>query len=148
MDAYQGPQGKLDAKAAHDFLAAQSCPIDTQRIVYIGASNGSTTAFDFAVYAAGEPTVASPRALVFLTGGTYTEANNQIAAQRTVLDALPILFVYSKAERAWSVQYEAGKAAGWVCAEYDPGDHGTLMFTAAPASIGDVADFVAGAVGN
>lgn len=146
VDAYVGPKGKLDAKAAHDFLAAQACPIDTSRIVYVGASNGTTTALDFAVYAAGEATVASPRALVFLTGGGYTETNNQIAAQRTILDALPILFVYSKAERAWSVQYEAGKAASWLFKEYDPGDHGTLMFGAAPASIGDVADFVAAAV--
>lgn len=146
VDAYVGPKGKLDAKAAHDFLVAQACPIDAQRIVYLGASNGSATALDFAVYAAGEATVASPRALVFLTGGTYTEANNQIAAQRTILDALPLLFVYSKAERDWSVQYEAGKAAAWVFKEYDPGDHGTLMFGAASASIGDVADFVAVAV--
>ena len=43
-----------------------------QRIAVVGASNGTTTALDFAVYASTDPKVPFPSALVFLTGGTYT----------------------------------------------------------------------------
>ena len=142
VDAYTGPKGKLDAKAAYALLKAHSCPVDMKKIVFIGASNGTTTALDFTVLASTDDTLELPAGLVFLTGGAYTETNTRIADHRTLLDPLPIFFVYSKAERAWSAGFESGKGAGWTFKEYDPGDHGTRLFTAAPQSMDDVADWV------
>jgi pimeloyl-ACP methyl ester carboxylesterase len=140
-DAYSGPNGWLDAKAAFDWLAAHGCGFDATRIVVVGASNGTTTAFDFAVETAGD-SERGPAALVFLTGGTYTENQYAIADQRAVVDPLPIRFVYSTLERDWSVQFEPGAPSGWVFDEYDMGAHGTAMFMARPESMDAVADFV------
>lgn len=145
-DAFEGPNGKLDAKGAYDFLTSHPCDVDATRIVYVGASNGTTTALDFAVYADGEPSVERPAGLVFLTGGGYTENQETIDGNRALLEARPIQFVYSTAESAWSAQFEVGAPPNWVFAEYANGDHGTLMFDAEPGSIADVADFVAAAV--
>lgn len=141
-DAYTGPKGKLDAKAAVVFLTGHACPPDSERLVLIGASNGSTTALDFTVYADSEASLELPRALVFLTGGTYTEAQNKIADHRTLLDQLPILFVYSDSEAQWSESFEKAKAASWEFKKYIGGDHGTRMFAAKPESIDDVVGFV------
>jgi hypothetical protein len=143
QEAYLGDKGKLDAKAAAEFLTNGGCAIDPFRIAFVGASNGSTTVLDYAVYASTDPHVPFPSALIFLTGGTYTENQNQIADHHDVLDELPILFVFSTAERDWSAAFESGAPLAWTFAEYDPGAHGTGMFTAAPESIPKVAGFVA-----
>ena len=146
MDAYLGPKGKLDASAAQAFLRAHPCAPDPARVALIGASNGTTTALDFTVLAAGGGTARIPTALVLLTGGSYTENQTTISESRAVLDRLPILFVFSTAERAWSAQFKADASASWQFKEYNQGDHGTRMFQAQPRSIGDVADFLATAV--
>lgn len=142
QDAYTGPNGKLDAKAAYDFLAAHSCPIDLKKVVYIGASNGTTTALDFTIYANGEASVELPKALVFLTGGGYTETNNALSTNQALLETLPIFFVFSNTEASWSKQFEAGAPASWTFKEYNPGGHGTEMFAADQSSMDDVADWV------
>lgn len=140
-DAYTGPNGRLDAKAAVDFLAAHDC-VDPTRIGLVGASNGTTTVLDYTIGAAGDDAQASPQAIVFLTGGGYTEAQNSITANRAVLDPLPLLFVFSTMERAWSAQFTAGASPSWQFEEYPMGDHGTSMFTADPSSIDDVGAFL------
>lgn len=140
--AYSGPNGKLDAKAGYDFLTRHSCAIDPRRIAFVGASNGTTTALDFALHAAATPSIQPPKALVFLTGGTYTETNNRIADHRTALDSLPILFVFSTAERQWSAAFQAGAPGAWVFQEYDPGDHGTRMFQVQGDAITLASDFI------
>lgn len=144
-DAFVGPQGRLDPKAAIDFLAAHDCRFDLGRLALVGASNGTTSVVDYTVFGA-NASWPRPKALVFLTGGTYTEAQNRISAQRAAFDPLPIQFVYSTAERGWSVGFEPNKADGWVFSEYANGDHGTRMFDVAPQAITDVAAFLEGAL--
>lgn len=145
-DAYQGPKGKLDAKAAHDFLKGHACPVDMARLALVGASNGTTTALDFTVYAGAQAALNVPRGLVFLTGGSYTENQNKISANRTLLDTIPILFVYSSVEAAWSAAFKAGGSARWEFVEYtgltQATGHGTLVFSGKPESIEAVAKFV------
>jgi pimeloyl-ACP methyl ester carboxylesterase len=146
MDAYVGPNGKLDALAAFERLTSSPCGPDATRIAIVGASNGTTTALDYAIFANGDAGAHSPKALVFLTGGTYTENQNAMDQNRAVVDALPILFVFSTAEAAWSAQFETGAPSAWQFSEYDPGDHGTRMFTSRPESMDDVASFLADAL--
>ncbi len=145
-EAYQGPNGKLDAKAAVDFLLQHECAIDKTRIALVGASNGTTTALDFTVFAGADAAYETPKALVFLTGGAYTENQNTISSHRPLLDPLSMHFVYSKAESAWSKGFEAGAPSTWKFSEYDPGDHGTVMFDVRPESIAEVANFLDGAL--
>ena len=146
VEAYTGPNGKLDAVAAYHFLVDHECAIDRAKVAYVGASNGSTTALDLAVHASSDAAVETPAALVFLTGGGYTENQNSIDGNRAILEPIPIDFVFSTAERDWSATFEAGAPATWRFDEYDPGAHGTSMFSAAPASIDAVADFIANAM--
>lgn len=138
VDAYEGPKGKLDAKAAVAFLRHHPCAIDARRIALVGASNGSTTAVDYTLDAGD----AAPRALVLLTPGTYTENQHRLADHRSTFEAIPILFVFSTEERAYSAAQEAGAPSRWVFQEYAPGAHGTRMFDVQPGAIDVVADFV------
>jgi len=140
-EAYTGPNGKLDVRAAVDFMAGHACAPD--RFVLSGASNGTTSVLDYTVFAAAEPAAPMPEGIVFLTGGGYTEAQNMISAQRAVLDPMPIDFVYSTAEAAWSASHQAGASAEWSFDERADGAHGTQMFDAVPATITDVADWMA-----
>jgi pimeloyl-ACP methyl ester carboxylesterase len=142
-DAYLGPNGKLDAKAAFTFLTQGECGADPLRVGIVGASNGSTTALDYAVAAAQDSSLLFPSALVFLTGGTYTENQNKVSDHRDDLEPLPLLFVFSAAERDWSAALMPGAPSTWTFQEYDPGDHGTNMFSARPESIALVADYLA-----
>lgn len=138
-EAYQGPNGRLDAVAARDFLLGAGCGVDGARLAFIGASNGTTTALDYTI---GAPAEALPAALVFLTGGPYTETQQPIADHRARLDALPLRFVFSTAERDWSAGFIDGAPAGWVFDEYPAGAHGTRMFQAAPLAVDVVADWL------
>ena len=65
---------------------------------------------------------------------------------RDALDPLPLLFLYSTEERAWSAAFEADGSASWRFEEVADGAHGTNMFGAAPATIELVADFLADAL--
>lgn len=140
-EAYQGDKGKLDAKAAMQHLLGGVCPVDPFRIGLVGASNGTTTVLDYTLFA-GAGTEPFPSALVFLTGGTYTENQASISAQHELLDPLPIDFVFSTTESAWSLGYKSGAPSAWRFSEWDPGDHGTLMFEARPESIDAVVGFL------
>lgn len=141
-DAYTGPAGKLDARGALSFLSKTSCPIDMKRVALVGASNGTTTVLDFTVDAAANPKLPPPAALVYLTGGTYTENQTSVAKNLKLLSAVPTLFVYSDKESAWSAQFEALGTAAWRFEEYSPGGHGTQMFGVQPTSASVVADWL------
>ena len=141
-EAYQGPNGKLDAKAAVAFLTGHACAIDPARIALVGASNGTTTALDYAVFAAADASAPAPALLVFLTGGSYTENQNQL--NDAGLANTPLLFVYSNTEKQWSGGFKAGASASWKFSEYNPGAHGTNMFNTRPEAMDEVTTFIAG----
>ena len=139
-EAYTGPNGRLDVKGAIAYLRALPCP--PARIGIVGASNGTTSALDYAALAATDATDPRPAALVFLTGGTYTENQTSLTDSTPLLADTPLLLVYSTAEKAWSAGFVDGAPAAWVFQEYDPGGHGTLMFDIQPGSMTLVADFL------
>lgn len=143
LEAYTGDKGKLDAKAAMLHLTSGACGVDPMRIGVVGASNGTTTALDYAVHASANSELPFPSALVFLTGGSYTENQNSLGAHHDELAQVPIQFVFSAAESAWSKGYQPGAPSAWRFQEYDPGDHGTKMFEARPESIDAVVGFLA-----
>lgn len=146
-EAYFGPNGKWDVKAAYDFLAGHSCGFDMSRVAIVGASNGTTSALDFTIYTQTEAEEV-PAVLVFLTGGGYTEAQNRINNNRPLLNLLPILFVFSTAEADWSAQFVADEGPQWMFHEYTDGDHGTFMFQRRPDAMARVADFIQDGVTN
>lgn len=145
-EAYQGDNGKFDALAARDYLVGHPCAVPGGAIAVVGASNGTTTALDFAMYGASQADIDQPAAMVFLSGGQYTENQYSIAASLAELSAIPIQFAYPSAEATWNDGVEALGVGVWSFVEYAPGDHGTRLFSAAPDSIGGVIDFLDGAL--
>lgn len=134
QEAYLGPNGRYDAEAAALWLEAEGAG----DLAILGASNGTTTALDYALWA-GEADRPVPVALGFMTGGTYTEAQNEVSSL-----TVPAVFTYSTAERAWSVDQQSGAPESWVFHEYANGDHGTRMFDAEPSVADDLIAFLGG----
>ncbi len=139
VDAYTGPSGKLDAKAAYDFLTSQ-CGASSYAIV--GASNGTTTAIDFAVFAAEADGIDAPEAIVALSGGPYTESQNRISDK---LSSLPnaAYFAYPESEAAWNIGIRSLNSS-WLFQSYSPGAHGTGLLSSNPEIVGTIVEFLAG----
>lgn len=136
--AYEGPAGKEDALAAVAWLGRSACAFDAGEVVLVGASNGTTTALDYAV-ASSVP----PAGLVFLSPGGYTENQNAVAEHGDLLSGLPVFLGYPDSERRWpeSVRDVGGQA--WVLQQYDGGSHGSRLFTSSPAVTGHILAFLA-----
>ncbi len=136
-EAFEGETGRYDVEAA--VLELESRGIGD--LAVIGASNGTTSALDYADWAPGEG-LKTPAALGFMTGGAYTENQTQMEALATL--QTPAVFTYSTAERGWSVDQQPLDPGGWSFLEYEDGAHGTQMFDAAPEVTADIGSFLEG----
>lgn len=145
-EAYEGAKGKLDVNAAITFLTKGPCRVDASRIALVGASNGTTSAVDYAVTAHIDPNWPRPAGVVLLTGGPYTENQHSIAGHSAAL-SMPVLFVYSVEEREWSEAQKEFSRPRWTFSIYKDGAHGTKMFAAVPAAQKDVVAFLAKSLG-
>ncbi|MEM1414879.1 MAG: hypothetical protein AAGH15_08260 [Myxococcota bacterium] len=126
-EAYQGFTARIDAAAATDFLASLPCAPDPSRLAFVGASNGTTTVLDHALWTEGRP-AASPASIVFMSGGLYTESQNSIPANQAFLGTIPMLYLYPSSESAWNEARAELGVEGWSFDEYAPGAHGTRLF--------------------
>jgi len=133
-DAYEGETGRYDVEAAVKRLADEGL----DKLAVIGASNGTTSLLDYAVWAGGEG-LPVPVAHGYMTGGNYTESQNPMSAATP----WPSIFTYSTAERTWSVAQQALDPGTWSFKEYADGDHGTKMFAAEPVVAEDLEAFLA-----
>lgn len=138
-EAYTGEKGRYDVEAAVAHLVGR----EVGDVAILGASNGTTSMIDYAVWAPTE-LLREPVGLGFMTGGGYTE--NQTAME--AVPRVPAVFTFSTVERAWSVEQQESSPSTWVFHEYAEGDHGTKMFTAAPAVADDLVAFYAGLFGE
>jgi pimeloyl-ACP methyl ester carboxylesterase len=139
--AYTGPHGVKDVQAALDWLRTHSAA-DLDRWACVGASNGTTTCLDYTVKALDAEGLRGPSALVFLTGGAYTENQNRLLGGPAT--SVPALFTYNAREAEWSLAAKAGGPAElWSFAAYEPGGHGTRVFEANPESMDDIVRFLA-----
>lgn len=138
-DAHLGEKGRYDVEAAMAHAAQYYGPI-----ALIGASNGTTSMVDYAVWAPGEGLV-EPAVLGFMTGGNYTENQTEVGGW---LAPTPSFFTYSTDERAWSVDQQSHDSGNWTFLEYPSGDHGTRMFDAAPQVGADILTALAGPLGD
>lgn len=134
-DAYEGEWGRYDVEAAASLLAADGYG----SLAVIGASNGTTSAIDYAVWASDEG-LPVPAAVGLMTGGNYTEAQTDMADFAAL--SIPTVLTFSTAERAWSAAQEPLDPGSWSFLEYADGDHGTLMFEAAPGVSEDLLSYL------
>lgn len=144
--AYKGEKGWLDAKAGRDFLVLSPCAVASDQIAMIGASNGTTTLLDYAVEAAAREDLDPPSRIVFMSAGQYTENQHSFRAALTSIGAPPIYAVYSANEKQWNESAAAiAKAGGvaWSATMYEPGTHGTKLFSSDPGVAQVLIDFIA-----
>ena len=133
QDSFQGESGKYDVEACVSYLEEAG----VRSVSIVAASNGTTSALDYAVWAPGEA-LPEPLSMVFMTGGNYTENNTEM----TELTAEKLLFTYSTEEKGWSEMQQAVDPGSWTFMEYGGGGHGTRMFDAIPASEDDIKDWL------
>lgn len=131
-EAYRGPKGPQDVDAALGWLRANDPTANVDLWACVGASNGTTTCLDHAVSRA-----PAPKALVFLTGGSYTENQTKVAA----VASLPVLFTFNEEEKGWS-EAQRGGGEAWRWRSYAPGGHGTKAFGPNPEAMDHVVAFL------
>jgi len=132
-ESWDGEKGKWDVEVCATRLRDDGYG----DLAIIGASNGTTSMIDYAVWAPDEG-LPEPVALGYMTGGNYTEANEGMED----VPPVPAIFTYSTDEAAWSVSQQALDPGNWQFNEYDGGDHGTLMFDAKPEVDDDLNAFL------
>lgn len=133
-DSYEGPAGAWDVEAAVGALQAVGVGPGVR---LIGASNGSTSALDYAVLAQAE-SLPAVSAIAFLTGGTYTENQHAMSALPA---GIPVAFAYGTAEAAWSEAQRPLDPGDWSFLAYEGGGHGTQLFGTTPKVKGDLEAF-------
>ncbi len=122
-DAFFGSKGRNDAEAGVDaLLDGGAGPIGI-----IAASNGTTTAIDYATWDAASEALA---AVALVTGGTYTENQTDMAAHAAT--GLPTQFVYAADEAQWSELQRPLDPGNWSWTEAAPTGHGTILFDETP----------------
>lgn len=128
--AYKGEKGKLDALAGVRFLLDAPCKPNPAKLAIVGASNGTTSMVDYAVHANADDSAPLPAAMIFLSGGDYTEAQTKLADHLDTLAPIPSFLAYPAKEAAWN---EATKQlvdtkGPWRFEQFEPGAHGTKLF--------------------
>lgn len=144
-DAYKGPLGAQDVQAAALYLTRYSeCHSDPSRVAFIGASNGTTSIWDYAVKVSKpdpDEKYITPRALIYLSGGSYTENQSKLAQGGAARD-VPILFLYPESEKAWNESQQQGAPGSWVFQRFSATAHGTHLLAAEPASVTKTVQFL------
>ncbi len=138
--AYEGPDGKWDAEAGVTYLLEQG--VQQDRVFMIGASNGSTSVLDYAIFANTEMALPVPAAMIFLSGGGYTENNNTIEDHRALLQEIPLLFLYSPTERGWNDRFTMSAPNTWSFVELERSAHGTRMLEELPTTTSSITRFL------
>lgn len=119
QDSYIGEKGRYDVEACTKKLAADGYG----KVAIVGASNGTTSMIDYAVWAGGEG-LPEPVGLVFMSGGPYTEAQTAMST----VPKVPMLFQYPPNEADWPDAQRALDPGSWTFTVYDNGAHGTRLF--------------------
>ena len=116
----------LDMEASVGFLLDDglACPVDGDRLLMVGASNGTAAVLDYAVSRA--PELPAPAAAIWMSPGGHTENNTSIDDHRDLLDPLPLLWLYPDDE-PFATDYVDGAPAAWRFV-LNGDEHGTKMF--------------------
>lgn len=134
-DAYTGDLGVNDARAAVEFGSTRT----SGDVSIVGASNGTTTALDYAVTAAdaGYP---APASMVFWSPGSYTETNHRMGE----LELARLMLVYPSSEADWPESKRTLDPGTWTWDEYAGTRHGTTAFGTANDPGAEIVAFIAG----
>lgn len=130
-----GPDGVYDVRAAVDWLVGEGA----SEIALLAASNGSTSALDYAVTAAAEGYPA-PLTQAWLSPGTYTETNHAMAD----LAQERLFLGYPETEAGWPEARRALDPGTWTFRVYPDGEHGTLLFESNPEVAEELRAFLGG----
>ncbi|MCP4871125.1 MAG: alpha/beta fold hydrolase [Proteobacteria bacterium] len=123
--AYEGEGGRLDVQAAVTYALDQGA--DADKLVLVGASNGTTSVYDYVV--GRDDGFGQAAAVVFMSPGTYTENQNDFVPQQDAWEvslSFPFLWLYPMTE-PYSQAFVPDAPGAWKFVE-DGNQHGTNMF--------------------
>ncbi|GEM_PF-2505436 len=126
-DAYSGPKGRFDVEAAVKFVLStdRKCASNPQKIMLVGASNGTTSVMDYTT-GRDDKSLPDPKAVAWLSPGSYTEGQNKIADHKAQLQALSLLIVHPSGEPYANAFKNFSE--NWKIITLDKGRHGTNNF--------------------
>jgi len=141
QDAYFGEGGLRDMEAAVSFALdpARECDPNPDALTLVGASNGTTSVYDYVV--AADEDLPFPAAVIFMSPGQYTEAQyplepNQDDRQWSL--SFPMLWLYPTNE-PYSNAFVPDAPGAWSFVERGT-RHGTSMFDGTQLEDDTVAD--------
>lgn len=142
-EAFEGPGALLDMEAAVRLLLDPrlACPIDSTRLVLVGASNGTTAVMDYSI--AHDAALPHPAGLVWMSPIGATENQHTISDHRDILESMPMLWLYPTTED-YARDYIDDAPSSWTFIERGEA-HGTDMFDRADlegSTLGDLLPFV------
>ena len=133
-DAFEGDGGRKDVDAAVRFLLEQGA----SAIALVAASNGTTSALDYAVWSQDNDEV-EPVSITMMSGGSYTENQNSI--ERLAAIGTPTLFQADDEDGLWfDTDFDALNPGPWAYIEYPGAGHGSQMLDQTPEVKADVID--------
>ncbi len=133
-DAFEGDGGRKDVAAAVRFLQNQSVP----SFALVSASNGTTSALDYAVWAQDNGEV-EPVSIAMMSGGAYTE--NQHSVEEFAAVQTPTLFQADDDEGLWfDADFDTVDPGNWTYTEYPGAGHGSQMPDQTTEGAADVLD--------
>ncbi len=135
-------EGKRDALLVRSLALRGSCEGDAARVALIASPRTGAAALEIAT---STNTDERPAALVFLSGGDYTETRVKLAAHRAELETLPILFLYSDRDAAWSTRFQDEPTSPlWLFRRQGGDAHGLELLSADSETVDDIAVFLEG----
>lgn len=134
--AFEGDGGQQDVLAAVRYLVGEGAG----QIGIIAASNGTTSALDYAVWASSRGEVA-PVSIVMMSPGSYTENQTSISALAAI--DTQVFFQYDPDEGFWIEDtYDDLNDGNWERQSYPGAGHGSQMLDFTPEVGTDAVDFL------
>ncbi len=130
-----GEPGVWDARAAVDYLIGAGMG----GLSVVGGSSGTTTTLDYAVTAA-EAGYPVPTGLVFMSPGSYTEAQHDLSE----LTNPSLMLTYPESEASWNEGQMATAPATWRFEEYAGSAHAALILPDNPTVAADIRAWLRG----
>lgn len=138
----EGESGVEDVRAVRKLALREACAPDPERVAFIASPKTGALALALATSTTAED---RPAALVLLSGGEATEARTKVRDHRAQLETLPMLFVYSDRDAAWSTQFQDEPTSPlWLFRRQGSQAHGLELLAEAADSADDIAVFLEG----
>lgn len=138
----EGEVGLRDLNIIRGAALAAQCAPDPARMAIVASPETGAAALELAANVTGSDRLS---ALVLLSGSEATESRVKVEARRAELETLPMLFVYSDRDAAWSTRFQDEPTSPlWLFRRQSGEAHGLALLSGPVDTADDVAVFLEG----